>query len=82
MGVPFPSRPEGAAVGAGPPRGVLTELARGFLRGLSAEDPGAAQRFAAQFLTEQSGPRPPPFPARRGPLLRAVSSTGRLPRDE
>ncbi|MHB8352325.1 MAG: hypothetical protein ACYDFT_06550 [Thermoplasmata archaeon] len=79
MAVPFPSRPPSrlrtpSATGAEPTRGVLTELARGFLRGLTVEDPGSAQRFASQFLTEQSGHPAPPLPVRRGPILRAPSS--------
>jgi hypothetical protein len=65
-----------------PPREVLNELARGFLRVMNASDPKAAARFASQFLTErtgsvESGPvRLRPRTA-RGPLARAFSD-GRM----
>jgi hypothetical protein len=73
-----PSEPaEGEPAGAStPPREVLNELARGFLLGLKQEDPQWAARFASQFVSEQSGPRPDdrsrirPRTA-RGPLPRA-----------
>ncbi|MGI0053237.1 MAG: hypothetical protein ACREC5_04520 [Thermoplasmata archaeon] len=71
MPLPFPYRPRGSAGGAEPapsepPRGVLTELARGFLRGLATEDPRCAARFAGQFLAERAE-EPPLGRRRHGP---------------
>jgi hypothetical protein len=41
-----------------PPRAVLTELARGFLL-THDSDPARAKLFAATFLQERAGRRPP-----------------------
>ncbi len=58
-------------------RGVLNELARGFLLGVRSQNAESAARFASQFLRDQMGAetdRPPPRPRTiRGPLPRAAA---------
>ncbi|HEV2317592.1 MAG TPA: hypothetical protein VGV89_08480 [Thermoplasmata archaeon] len=56
-------------------RGVLNELARGFLLHLKSEDREAAARFASQLLTEQSGAEHPDRT-----LVRPRTVRGPLPR--
>ncbi len=68
--------PDGPAIDGAPSRGVLNELARGFLLGVQSQDPEVAARFASQFLKDQTRQPPdgPPIRPRtvRGPLPRAA----------